>query len=161
MCVQLSLLATFTLLIQDQGQDDIFRSLFTWFCPYNQSLAFALVSQEKKVITRAWELKKFTQSNARGFRLLQILLDPEDQDVLAFGTKEANNDLHLLTFPAAESRDDLKIKIEKKLKGMTHQSRFIAAVNTTSTGTLPQRNLLLAIMEGMTIRIVRVGLTPP
>jgi hypothetical protein len=161
MCVRLTFVTAFTSLTYDQGQDDIFRSLFTWFCPYNQSMAFALLSQEKKVITRAWGLKKFTQSNARGFRLLQILLDPEDQDVLAFGTREANNDLHLLTFPTADARDELKIKIEKKLKGMTHQSRFIAAVNTTSTGTLPQRNLLLAIMEGMTIRIVRVGLTPP
>jgi len=124
-------------------------------------MAFALLSQEKKVINRAWDLKKLTQSNARGFRLLQMLLDPEDQEVLAFGTKEANNDLQLLTFSAADARDELKIQVERKLKGMTHQSRFIAAVNTTLTGTLPQRHLLLAVMEGNTIRIVRVGLNPP
>jgi hypothetical protein len=149
-------------LTQRQGQDDIFRSLFTWFSPYNRSLAFALVSQEKKIITRAWELKKFTQSHARGYRLLQILLDPEDQVVVALGTREANNDLHLLTFPAPDdARKELKITLGKRLHAMTHQSRFVAAINTTSTGSLLQRHLLLAVMEGTTVRVVRVALDLP
>jgi hypothetical protein len=146
------------LLTYQQGQDDIFRSLFTWFSPYNRSLAFALVSQEKKFITRALAPKTYTQRHARGYRLLQILLDTTDQVVLALGTREANNDLHLLTFPAADVTDELKITLGKRLHGMTHQSRFVAAVNTISTGSLPQRHLLLAVMEGTTIRVVRVAL---
>jgi len=119
------------------------------------------VSEEKRVIVRAWELNRYTQSNARGYRLLQILLNPEDQEVLAFGTREANNELQLLTFPVANAREELKIKPERKLEGMTHQSRFVAAINTHSKGSLAQRNLLIAVVEGPAIRIVRIGLNPP
>lgn len=155
-----------TLADQTQGQDDIVQSLFTSFCPYNRSWAFALVSQEKRLISRDLNPKRTTQKPAGGFRLLQILLDPEDQEIFAFGTKEANSNLQLLAIPASDDKPDLTIAIAKKeiaekLKGMTHQSRFIAAINTRPTGAGPQRHLLLAVMEGSTIRIVRVKLDHP
>ena len=143
-----------------QGKDDLLQGLFTCFAPYNQNLAFAIVSQEKRVIIRAWELKRYTQSNARGYRLLQMLLDHDDREALAFGTREAHNELQLLTFPVANPREELKIDPGRKLPGMTHQSKFVAAINTASAGSLTQRHLLIAIMEGLTIRILRVGLSP-
>jgi hypothetical protein len=134
------------------------QGLYTSFAPYNKSMAFAIVSQEKRVIIRAWELGRYTQSNARGHRLLRILLDQDDREVMAFGTREAHNELQLLTFPATDTRDELKIKFRTSLTGMTHQSKFLPAINTTMTGSLTQRQLLIAVMEGSTVRIVRVAL---
>lgn len=119
-------------------------------------MAFAIVSQEKRVIIRAWEQRRYTQSNARGHRLLQLLVDQDDRDVLAFGTREAHNELQLLTFSATDSRDELKTTAGRKLPGMTHQSKFVPAINITMIGSLAQRYLLAAVMEGLTIRIVRV-----
>lgn len=150
----------YVILMSSQGKDDILQGIFTCFAPYNQNLAFAVVSQEKRVIIRAWNLQRYTQSNARGYRLLQILLDHDDREILAFGTREAHNELQLLTLPTANARDDLEIKSGRKLPAMTHQSKFVAAITTTSTGSLTQRHLLIAILEGLTVRIARVGLDP-
>jgi hypothetical protein len=148
----------FVRLISAQGKDDLLQGLFTCFASYNLNMAFTVVSEERRVITRAWELGCFTQSTARGYRLLQILLDHDDREVLAFGTREAHNELQLLQFPAANTGEDLKIKSGKKLPGMTHQSRFASAITSTSTSSLIQRYLLIAILEGPTVRIVRVSL---
>jgi hypothetical protein len=123
-------------------------------------MAFSIVSQEKRVITRVWELQSYTQSNARGHRLLQILLDEDDREVLAFGTREAHNELQLLTFPAKDTKDELKIKPGRSLTGMTHQSKFVPVINTTMVGAVPQRQILIAVMEGAKVRIVRADLDP-
>ncbi|KAH8702724.1 kinase-like domain-containing protein [Phaeosphaeriaceae sp. PMI808] len=144
--------------IKHKGKDDLLQGLFTCFAVYNQTMAFALVSQENRVIIRAWGLERYSQSTARGYRILQILLDQQDQDVLAFGTRQAHNELQLLTFPAANTRDELDIKHERKLPGMTYQSKFVAAITSTSKGPLTERLLLIAIMEGSCLRIVRIGL---
>jgi hypothetical protein len=141
-----------------QGQDDILQGLYTCFAPFNHEMAFVIVSQEKRVIVRAWELGLYTQSNARGHRLLKILIDKNDHEVLAFGTREAHNELHLLTFPATDTRDELKIKPGRKLPGMTHQSKFVPAINTSLTGSSTRRHLLIAVMDGFAVRIVRVDL---
>jgi hypothetical protein len=141
-----------------QGRDDLLQGLFTCFAPYNQNLAFVVVSEEKRVIIRTWGLEGITQSNARGYRVLQILLDQDDREIKAFGTREAHNGLQLLSFPAANTREDLKLKPGKKLPGMTHQSKFVSAITSTSTDPLKQRHLLIAISEGISIRLVHVGL---
>ncbi|KAH4966662.1 hypothetical protein HBI56_087650 [Parastagonospora nodorum] len=142
--------------IKHDGKDDILQGLYTCFAPYNHDMAFIVVSQEKRVVIRAWEFERYTQSNARGFRLLKILMNKDDHETLAFGTREAHNELQLLTFLTAETRDELKIKSGKKLPGMTHQSKFVPCINTSLTGTLAQRHLLIAVMEGFAVRIVRV-----
>jgi hypothetical protein len=119
-----------------------------------------MLSEEKRVIIRAWNLQRYTQSNARGYRLLQILLDHDDRHILAFGTREAHNDLQLLTFPVSNTKEELSIKSGVKLTGMTYHSRFVAAINSTSTGSITQRHMLIAIMEGSTVRIARQNLDP-
>jgi hypothetical protein len=139
-----------------QGKDDILQGLYTCFAPYNHDMAFVVVSQEKRVVIRAWEFERYTQSNARGFRLLKILMNKGDHEILAFGTREAHNELQVLTFLTTETRDELKIKSGKKLPGMTHQSKFVPCINTSLTGILAQRHLLIAVMEGFAVRIVRV-----
>jgi hypothetical protein len=122
-------------------------------------MAFAIVSQEKRVISRAWKLEHYTQSNARGHRVLRILLDQDDREVLAFGTREAHNELQLLTFAATAPSDELKIRPGKALTTMTHQSKFVPALNTTKVGPLAQRQLLIAVLENSRVRIVRIGLS--
>jgi hypothetical protein len=123
-------------------------------------MAFALVSQEKRVIFRARNLKGYTQSDARGLRLLHILLDESDQQILAFGTREAHNALQLFSFPATATNDDLNIISMQMLPTLTHQSQFVPAIYTSSPNFLAQRHLLIAVVEGRMVRIVRVGLTP-
>lgn len=116
------------------------------------------MSQEKRVIVRALELDRFKQSNARGYRLLRILLDHDDREVLAFGTREAHNELQLLNLPSTNLKEDLYIQPGRKMPGMTHQSKFVAAIAATSLGSLMQRHLFVAVMESNTVRIVRIGL---
>jgi hypothetical protein len=123
-------------------------------------MAFALVSQEKRVIFRARDLKGYTQSDARDLRLLHILLDEGDQQVLAFGTREAHNTLQLFSFPATATNDDLNITSIQRLPDMTHQSKFVSATCTSSSSFSAQRHLLIAVVEGKIVRIVRVGLNP-
>jgi hypothetical protein len=134
--------------------------LFTSFAPYNQKMAFTLLSQEKQVIFRACDLKGYTQNNAEGHRLLHILIDEDDRQVLAFGTREAHNVLQLFSFPATVTNNDLNLAPIQKLPDMTHQSKFASAIYSSSTGPLKQRDLLIAVMEGRIVRIVRVGLNP-
>ncbi|KAF2027483.1 kinase-like protein [Setomelanomma holmii] len=141
--------------IKHEGRDDLLQGLFTCFAPFNHDLAFAILSQEKRVLIRAWNLGRYAQSSARGYRLLQILLDQDDQQILAFGTREAHNDLQLLTFPATNTKEEIDIKAGVKLQGMTYHSRFVASTNTTSTGSITRRSMLIAILEGSTIRIAR------
>jgi hypothetical protein len=141
-----------------QGRDDILQGLYTSFAPYNKEMAFAIVSQEKRVIIRAWELDRYTQSNARGHRLLRILLDQDDREVLAFGTREAHNELQLLTFAATDTKDEVKIQSRRSLMGMTHQTKFVPAINTTTTGPLSQHQLLIAVLENSRVRILRIAL---
>jgi hypothetical protein len=120
-------------------------------------MAFALLSQEKQMISRAFNLKGFIQSNAQNLRLLHILLDESDQQVLAFGTREAHNALQLFSFPATVTNSDINITAVQKLPDMTHQSKFMAAIYAFSSGSLAQRDLLIAVMEGRTVRIVRAS----
>jgi hypothetical protein len=110
------------------------------------------------VIFRACDLKGYTQSDAKGYRLLHLLLNEDDRQVLAFGTREAHNALQLFSFPTMVANDDLDITPVQKLSDMTHQSKFVPAIYSSSTGSLPQRDLLIAVMEGRIVRIVRVGL---
>jgi hypothetical protein len=121
-------------------------------------MAFALLSQEKQVIFRACDLRGYTQNDAKGHRLLHLLLDEGDRQVLAFGTREAHNVLQLFSFATMVTNDDLDISPVQKLPDMTHQSKFVPAIYSASTGSLPQRDLLIAVMEGRIVRIVRVGL---
>jgi hypothetical protein len=121
-------------------------------------MAFALISQEKRVIFRAPGLKGYTQRDAQDLQLLHIILDESDRQVLAFGTREAHNALQLFSFPTATGNDELDITSIQKLPGMTSQSKFVPAIYTSSSGRLIQRNVLIAVMEGKTVRIIRVGL---
>jgi hypothetical protein len=123
-------------------------------------MAFALISQEKRVIVRDCNLRGYTQSDAQDLRLLDILLDDSDQQLLAFGTIQANNALQLFSFPAKVTNDYLNVTSAQKLPDMTHQSKFVSALYTSSRGSLAQRDLMIAVMEGRMIRIVRVGLNP-
>jgi hypothetical protein len=143
-----------------QGQDDLLKGLFTSFSPFNHKIAFALLSQEKQVIFRACDLKGYTQNEAKGHRLLHILQDEDDEQVLAFGTREAHNVLQLFRFPTMVTNDDLDITPVQKLPDMTHQSKFVPVIYSSSTGSLQERDLLIAVMEGNIVRIVRVGLNP-
>jgi hypothetical protein len=124
-------------------------------------MAFALVSQEKRVIFRARNLKGYTQSDVRGLRLFHVLLDENDRQVLAFGTREAHHALQVFSFPATARNVDLNIISIQWLPDMNHQSHFASAIYTPSSLPNPptQRYLLIAVMEGETVRIVRVGLS--
>lgn len=145
----------YSTLTKDQGRDDLLHGLFTCFAPFNRDLGFVMLSEEKRVIVRAWDLQRYLQSNARGYRLLHILVDQDDQQILAFGTREAHNDLHLLSIPASNMREELNLKPGPRLPGLNYHSRFVAAVNTTSAGTITRRCVLIVALEGATIRIVR------
>lgn len=123
-------------------------------------MAYAFVSEENIVIIRVWETKRYTQSIAKGYRLLHILLDQDDREVLAFGTRQAHNELQLLTFSTANTSEELDVKHKKKLPNMTHQSKFIAVITNTTRGSLTERHLLIAIMEGLSVRIVCITLSP-
>ncbi|KAH7067359.1 kinase-like domain-containing protein [Paraphoma chrysanthemicola] len=138
-----------------QGRDDLLHGLFTCFAPFNRDLAFVMLSEEKRVIVRAWNLQRYSQSNARGYRLLHILVDQDDQQILAFGTREAHNDLHLLSIPASNMREEINLRPGHKLPGLTYHSRFVAAINTTSASATTRRCVLIAALEGATIRLVR------
>jgi hypothetical protein len=116
------------------------------------------VSQEKRVIIGAYGHQRYIQGNALGYRLLQIVMDDDDREIIALGTREARNELQLLTFSASNTKDVLHIKRGKKLAGMTHQSKYVAAVSTVMSSSIKQRYLLLAILEGLIVRIARVDL---
>jgi hypothetical protein len=143
-----------------QGKDDILQGLYTCFAPYDHDMAFIIVSQEKRVIVRAWEHGRYTQSNARGHRLLRVLLDNSDHEALAFGTREAHNELQLFMFRTTDTGTELKFKSARKLPDMTHQSKFVAAIKTSALGSIAQRHLLIAVMEGFAVRILCVDLKP-
>jgi hypothetical protein len=121
-------------------------------------MAFALISQEKRIIFRAPGIRAYTQRDAQDLQLLHIILDESDRQVLAFGTREAHNALQLFSFPTATGNDELDITSIQKLPGMTSQSKFVPAIYTSSSGRLIQGNVLIAVMEGKTVRIIRVGL---
>jgi hypothetical protein len=44
------------------------------------------------------------------------------------------------------------------LMGMTHQTKFVPAINTTTTGPLSQHQLLIAVLENSRVRILRIAL---
>lgn len=86
------------------------------------------------------------------------MLDHDDREILVFGTREAHNELQLLTLPATNLKEEVNIKPGKKLSGMTRQSKFVAAIVAAPDGQLAEHQLLIATMNGETIRIARLHL---
>lgn len=121
-------------------------------------MAFTVISEEKIVSTRALEFDRFSQSKARGHRLLQVMLEEDDQNVLAFGTRDGHNELRLFTFSATDPRDEVKLSIGRRLPSLTLGSKFAPALTTISSGEQAQRHIILAVIEDKVIRIVRVDL---
>jgi hypothetical protein len=58
------------------------------------------------------------------------------------------------------ANDDLDITPIQKLPDMNHRSKFVPGIYTYSKVSPPQRDLLIAVMEGRIVRLVRIGLNP-
>jgi 3-polyprenyl-4-hydroxybenzoate decarboxylase len=113
-----------------------------------------IVSQEKRVIVGAYG----HQGNALGYRLLQIVMDDDDREIIALGTREACSELQLLTFSVSNIKDVPNIKRGKKLADMTPQSKYVATVSSVTSSSIKQRYLLLAVWEDLIVRVARVNL---
>jgi hypothetical protein len=117
-----------------------------------------IVSQEKRVIVGAYGHQRYTQGNALGYRLLQIVMDDDDREIIALGTREACSELQLLTFSVSNIKDVPNIKCGKKLADMTPQSKYVATVSSVTSSSIKQRYLLLAVWEDLIVRVARVNL---
>jgi hypothetical protein len=137
-----------------QGKDDILQGLFTTFAPHNRELGYTIISQEKRVVTRSWNQNQFFQSRAQGYRILKILVDGDDNKIWCFGTRDANNELKLLSFPPATAAEDVRVNKIDKISAMTHQSKFAASLCSLELPhPLPNLRVLVADMTDRTIRI--------
>jgi hypothetical protein len=145
-------------LTSPQGKDDLLQSLFTSFAPFNQGAAFAIISEERTIITRACESKRFSQRHARGHRLYQLLMTQDDRGILAFGTSEGRNDSFLFNFPVTTTIEQLDCRNKTKIPGLTNRSKFVPAITTTTYNSHNQRHLLIAVMEDRMVRTIRLDL---
>ncbi|CAI6332910.1 unnamed protein product [Periconia digitata] len=146
--------------IAHDGRDDLLQGLYTSFTPHTSNNIFTVLSQEKRVLTRkAWgDATTITQSKAKGHRLLKVLSSLDDEMIYCFGTNEAKNDLQLLSFPPCPLGDEFTIARGTKLPGMTHQSKFVAALYYPPDAEADPR-ALVADMSGRMIRILEVPLS--
>lgn len=109
----------------------------------------------------SWAPNRFTENKAWGYRLVKIIADENDTNFFCFGTREANNNLHLLSFSATPSGDKLKMSKIAKLPNMTPQSKFSASLfEPNLPDAASHRKMLVADVKGRTVRILQFPLAP-
>ncbi|PSN67175.1 kinase-like protein [Corynespora cassiicola Philippines] len=148
--------------ITHDGREDLLQELFTSFAPHHGEPAYILLSQEKKLVMHSWATDRKSQSRARGYRLLKLLMDCGDERALALGTKEAHNELRLFTFPIAPPREELKITSSTELPSMTYRSKFAASIYSPEPADKlkpPDKlkpHVWIADIKGSTIRVIPI-----
>ena len=96
-------------------------SFFTSFAPFRKQNACAIVTREHsfhvQYFTDDLDPRDVVQS-VNNYRLLDIIMDLDDEMVFALGTESANSDVWLLRFPLPKSnKDDIVInKVERMHK---------------------------------------------
>ena len=124
-------------------------------------MAFAVISQEKRVISRAWDPKVFKQSRVQSCRLMKILMDNTDRNILAIGTKQANEELQLFTFPTSTTQEEFQPDGVASLPGMKYGSKFAAAFASQLTQSRERRYVLVSSIDDNAIRVIRTYLDAP
>jgi len=96
-------------------------SFFTAFAPFRKQNACAIVTREHRFhvqyFTDDLDARDVVQS-INSYRLLDIIMDLDDETVFALGTDSASSDVWLLRFPLPKSnKDDITIvKVERMHK---------------------------------------------
>lgn len=90
-----------------------------------------MISQERYIISKHLSRDGFAQKKAAGFRLLNLIMDWDDDKVFGFGTEQANNELRLLSFDIPTRGQELRIQTFAKLAKMSRKTKYAASVVRT------------------------------
>lgn len=98
-------------------------------------------------------------SSATGdYRILHIFWDKDDQTLLALGTKQTKNLVHLLAITNIAKRGDPKIQSLATFPDLRQESITSSMIATSIHSSVPQDCVLVTSFDAGTVRLFRVPL---
>jgi hypothetical protein len=141
-----------------QGTDDLSHGLFTTFAPRHNSSGFAVITEKTRIMTHTWGTNPVPLSVTRGYRILHIFWDKDDQTLLALGTEQTKNLVRLLAITNIAKRGDPKIESLATFPDLRQESITSSIIATSIYSYAAQDFVLVTSIDAGTVRLFRVPL---